>query len=107
MDIQVSQQHLFMSLFYSAAGICGKFVKNQLAFSVWIFILVLYSVLVCLSPVPCCFCYYDPSIILFLSFKVFTFTYMCIHCLGHSRPPTILDRTCSALLFSEFVEENT
>jgi hypothetical protein len=37
-------------------------------------------------------------------FIVFTFTYMCIHCLGH--PPTP-GRTCSALLFSDFVEEKT
>jgi hypothetical protein len=37
-------------------------------------------------------------------FIVFTFIYMCTHYLGHLPPPTP-GRTCSTLLFSDFVEE--
>jgi hypothetical protein len=46
-------------------------------------------------------------------FIIFTFTHMCIHCLGQfppnspTSPPQLLDRTCSALLFSSFFEEKT
>jgi hypothetical protein len=42
-------------------------------------------------------------------FIVFTFTYMCIHYLGHLQPLLTLlpGRNCSALLFSNFVEEKT
>jgi hypothetical protein len=38
-------------------------------------------------------------------FYVFAFTYMCIHYLGHLPPTPPPGRTCSALLFSDFVEE--
>jgi hypothetical protein len=48
----------------------------------------------------------EPS---FLSFfyilSFFTFTHTCIHCLGHPPPRPLLGRTCSTLLFSDFVEE--
>jgi hypothetical protein len=38
-------------------------------------------------------------------FVIFTFTYMHVHCLGHS--PPLLGKTCSALFLSNFVEEKT
>jgi hypothetical protein len=44
---------------------------------------------------------------------VYTFIYMCIHGLGHLSPcpapylPSLTGRTCSAFLFSNFVEEKT
>jgi hypothetical protein len=50
----------------------------------------------------------------FFYFIIFTFTYMCIYCLGHlpippaTFPlPSVPGRTCSVLLFSDFVEEKT
>jgi hypothetical protein len=43
----------------------------------------------------------------FTSFIVFTFTYMCMHCLDHSPTPPLPGRTFSVLLFSDFVEKKT
>jgi hypothetical protein len=45
------------------------------------------------------------DIIFFSYFIVFTFTHMCIHCLGHL--PLLPGRICSAFLFSVFVEKKT
>jgi hypothetical protein len=46
----------------------------------------------------------------FFYFIVFTFTHMGVHYLGHlthPTPPPLPGRTCSAFLFSDFVEEKT
>jgi hypothetical protein len=43
----------------------------------------------------------------FFYFIIFTFTYMCIHCLGHLPTPPSSSKTCSAIMFSNFVEEKT
>jgi hypothetical protein len=47
----------------------------------------------------------NKKILFKIYFIILTFIHMCIHCLGYLSLPLLPGRTCSTLLFSDFVEE--